>query len=302
VAIHLLELNDPNARDQAVAEIKASVRKSIEEAIMSKLAPWAVFTLDLDDSIGADTAIVDKLPAAGAQTPLSLAFGQQPGGQLLFYRDETRDGTGDIAGPAIIGQTGWQDFVFLFGGGNGIIYAVDNDGRLLFNFDQNQDGTGDVGAPAVIGLNGWQDYRFLFSGGNGIIYAVDQLIPASSRYEIAAHLELVAPGIELVPTQLDFGQVRIGESRDELLRISNTGLAPAAISVAASANGNFAWEPVETTLQPGTGIALDIEFTPHQVGTFRDAVTVTSAGESSTHTASLAGSAIKGPPPTASAS
>src|SRR5690242_14739106 len=108
VADHLGELNDPNARDQAVEEIKASVRKSVESAIKSKLSTWDELTLDLDDSIGADTAIVTSLPASGAPTPLSLAFGQQPGGQLLFYRDQNQDGTGDIGGPAIIGQSGWQ--------------------------------------------------------------------------------------------------------------------------------------------------------------------------------------------------
>jgi hypothetical protein len=45
-------------------------------------------------------------------------------GQLLFYRDTTQNGTGDVANPSVIGQGGWQNFKFLFSGGNGIIYAV----------------------------------------------------------------------------------------------------------------------------------------------------------------------------------
>jgi phospholipase C len=93
-------------------------------------------------------------------------------GQLLFYRDATQNGTGDVSSPSVIGLGGWQDFRFLFSGGNGIIYAVDQEGRLVFYRDQTQDGTGDVASPSVIGLGGWQDFRFLFSGGNGIIYAV----------------------------------------------------------------------------------------------------------------------------------
>ena len=45
-------------------------------------------------------------------------------GELLFYRDTTQDGTGDVANPSVIGLGGWLDFKFLFHGGNGIIYAV----------------------------------------------------------------------------------------------------------------------------------------------------------------------------------
>jgi hypothetical protein len=49
----------------------------------------------------------------------------EQGGRLLFYRDQTQNGTGDVSSPAVIGLGGWQDFRFLFSGGNGIIYAVD---------------------------------------------------------------------------------------------------------------------------------------------------------------------------------
>ena len=68
----------------------------------------------------------------------------------------------------------WPDFKFVFSGGNGIIYAVDQQGQLLFFHDANQDGTGQVTGPSVIGQGGWQNFKFVFSGGNGIIYAVDQ--------------------------------------------------------------------------------------------------------------------------------
>jgi phospholipase C len=93
-------------------------------------------------------------------------------GELLYYRDRTRDGTGDVANPTLIGQGGWNAFRHLFSSGDGAIYAVDQAGRLLFFRDKTQDGTGDVANPSVIGQDGWQNLRFLFSGGNGILYAV----------------------------------------------------------------------------------------------------------------------------------
>jgi phospholipase C len=99
---------------------------------------------------------------------------QRSSGELLYFRDKTRDGTGDVANPSAIGLGGWQNFRHVFSGGNGVLYAVDQGGRLLYFRDTTQDGTGDVANPSVIGLGGWQNFRHVFSGGNRILYAVDQ--------------------------------------------------------------------------------------------------------------------------------
>jgi hypothetical protein len=101
-------------------------------------------------------------------------------GQFFFYQDKAQDGTGDVANPLLIGisfvkgQPGWLDKKFIFSGGNGIIYAVNETGQLRFYQDKTQDGKSMLGRNTVIGQGGWQVFKFLFSGGNGIIYAVDQ--------------------------------------------------------------------------------------------------------------------------------
>jgi Tachylectin len=94
-------------------------------------------------------------------------------GQLLFYRDTTRNGTGDVNTPGTIGMGGWQQFLQLFSGGDGIIYAVNTQGQLLFYKDWHRDGSGDVSSPSVIGQGGWQQMLFLFAGDPGVIYAVN---------------------------------------------------------------------------------------------------------------------------------
>ena len=94
-------------------------------------------------------------------------------GQLLFYRDKTRNGTGDVDTPSVIGQGGWAQYSHLFADGNGAIYAVNSHGQLLFYRDQTRSGTDDINSPSVIGQGGWQSMKFLFSGGPGIIYAVN---------------------------------------------------------------------------------------------------------------------------------
>jgi hypothetical protein len=93
--------------------------------------------------------------------------------QLLLYRDRTRNGTGDVNTPSLIGSGGWQQFTHLFYGGNGIIYAVNPQGQLLFYRDNTRNGAGDVHSPSVIGQGGWNQFSQLFSAGNGIIYAVN---------------------------------------------------------------------------------------------------------------------------------
>jgi len=95
-------------------------------------------------------------------------------GQLLVYRDFTRNGTGDVDTPGVIGLGGWQSYTKLWCDGTGAIYAVDTQGRLLFYRDTHRDGTGELVSPAVIGLGGWQNMKFVFSGDPGIIYAVNQ--------------------------------------------------------------------------------------------------------------------------------
>jgi phospholipase C len=99
---------------------------------------------------------------------------QQTSGELLFYRDKARNGTGTVANPSSIAKNGWSNLRLPTSGGNGAIYAVDQQGRLLFFRDKTQDGTGDIGEASVIGQGGWQHMRSIHAGNNGILYAVDQ--------------------------------------------------------------------------------------------------------------------------------
>src|SRR5690242_16444380 len=170
-----LASGDPEIQQQAIDKVKTTVIQGITDAISNSLSPvqkfkkWAGL-LTLDAPIDSSSTVFRDITSR----PLTITIGDPLGGRLLFYRDNTQDGTGDVDTPAVIGLGGWAHFRFLFSGGNGIIYAVDEQGQLLFYRDNTQDGTGDVDTPHVIGLGGWGDFKFLFSGGNGIIYDVNQ--------------------------------------------------------------------------------------------------------------------------------
>ncbi|HKV08919.1 MAG TPA: N,N-dimethylformamidase beta subunit family domain-containing protein [Thermoanaerobaculia bacterium] len=114
--------------------------------------------------------LVDRL-----RNPVPLAgilYAVNRDGDLLFYRDKTRDGTGDVRPEGVIGHGGWDAFKFLFSGGNGVLYAVTQDGNLLFYRDDMRDGTGNVGNSKVVGHGGWNAFTSVFSGGDGILYAI----------------------------------------------------------------------------------------------------------------------------------
>ncbi|MEO7260161.1 MAG: tachylectin-related carbohydrate-binding protein [Jatrophihabitantaceae bacterium] len=155
---------------------------------------WPELAADIDDSLIPPTpaelaqdltpqqqffagGYLNGVPAFEGSSDCRIALRESPpplvAGQLLFYRDTTRDGRGDLHSPSIIGLGGWQQLTKVFSGGDGILYAVNSQGELLFYRDHNRDGTGDVNTPAVIGLGGWQQLRHLFAGDPGVIYAVD---------------------------------------------------------------------------------------------------------------------------------
>jgi hypothetical protein len=83
------------------------------------LTPGQAFTSDTNVAVsvtgtapGGFTVVVDNRNA-----PFET-------GQLFFYRDQTRNGTGDVNTPSVIGHGGWQVMKFLCDGGQRIIYAV----------------------------------------------------------------------------------------------------------------------------------------------------------------------------------
>ncbi len=179
IVANLLDLNssDPAVQSAAIAAVKKAVNDGVTNAIKGGLTWYQKLEVWLGD-LAIDGVIDDSstvFEGSGlVSKSFTVSFGGSLGGRLLFYRDTTQNGTGDVDSPSVIGQGGWEGFKFLFSGGNGIIYAVNPEGQLLFYRDTAQNGTGDVNSPKVIGQGGWADFKFLFSGGNGIIYAVNQ--------------------------------------------------------------------------------------------------------------------------------
>jgi N,N-dimethylformamidase len=100
----------------------------------------------------------------------------QQNGRLLYFKDLARNGTGDWAfggAERVVHATGWQNYVRVFSGGGGILYAIDSNGDLYYFRDNARDGSPFGGDGKKIG-QGWGGLRDVAYGGDGIIYAVTQ--------------------------------------------------------------------------------------------------------------------------------
>jgi len=206
VQSHLLELNDPARRDNAVAETKQEVTDEVTTAFRSNLTLLErirIFILGIqnpDDVIDSD---FQSFSPPFVPTPFTLRFGPDRGGRLLSYGDA---GTpGNVSAPVVVGFGGWSDFKFLFAGRNAAgesrIYAVDKDGQLLSYGDAGT--PGNVSAPVVVGFGGWSDFKFLFAGRNAAgedrIYAVDQ------DGQLLSYGDAGTPGNVSAPVVVGFG-------------------------------------------------------------------------------------------------
>jgi hypothetical protein len=98
-------------------------------------------------------------------------------GNLLWYKDTSRDGSGfSFNAPnegAVIG-TDWNQFTHVIDGGGGILYAVEPNGNLLWYKDTARNGTWgwDPNSGNLIGT-GWNVFSQVVSGGNGMLYAIE---------------------------------------------------------------------------------------------------------------------------------
>lgn len=97
-------------------------------------------------------------------------------GDLLYYRDQARNGTEQWAFGGVGQQIGsdWGHFLQIFSGDDGIIYAIAPNGNLLYFCDEARNGTaqwayGGIGQKIS---SGWNAFPKVFSGGEGIIYAI----------------------------------------------------------------------------------------------------------------------------------
>jgi hypothetical protein len=127
--------------------------------------------------LGAGTGNVDRVTrnlVDRLRWRFGVFYAVSSDGRLWWYRDQTADGTGDVAGGRVIGQEGWNTFRSVFGGGDGIIYAVSLDGDLVWYRDHHRDGTGDVGGARLIGHGGWDGLPTVFGDSAGLIYAIGE--------------------------------------------------------------------------------------------------------------------------------
>ncbi|MFM7470313.1 MAG: tachylectin-related carbohydrate-binding protein, partial [Nodosilinea sp.] len=118
---------------------------------------------------------------------LDPVTGRWMGGQMLWYHALVTH-LGGFSWAADSGKQvgkGWGSFKQVFSGGDGVIYAIQDNGDLLWYRHVGwRDGSGTWAADSgkQVG-NGWGSFKQVFSGGDGIIYAIEsrRLDPVTGR-------------------------------------------------------------------------------------------------------------------------
>ncbi len=76
------------------------------------------------------------------------------------------------------------------------------------------------------------------------------------------------PAISITPANLDFGTIAVGQTKDLILQVSNTGGTALTVSSISGSNGRFTLQSggLPGVIQPGVTVALTIRFTPTSAG------------------------------------
>lgn len=108
--------------------------------------------------------------------------------------------------------------------------------------------------------------------------------PSRPRLDVALTGTGVAPAIEVIPPSLDFGQVRLAQTKDLVLTIRNTGAAPLNISSITSNNPQFsvtqfverpsgALRNLPLSIAPNSSVEVMVRFRPSFVAASVGALT-----------------------------
>jgi hypothetical protein len=105
--------------------------------------------------------------------------------------------------------------------------------------------------------------------------------------------------VGFVPDKLSFGLLGIGEVAVRTLRIWNPGIQTIVVTVLPAQGGlrDFSWQaPPVTTLLPGAGLDVPVQFSPLSHGVANDVLIVESNAQGSPHRISLRGRGRPGTP------
>jgi hypothetical protein len=153
------------------------VRKAERSEIISRLNELVLSVLHVSFNIlcelpeEQESVPVGTSQSARVQLSPTVPYGVLRG-DLLWYRHEGwQNGAVKWSGRIKVGIE-WDQFKFIFPGGEGVIYAVAPGGDLLwYRHDGWQDGAVRWSGKIKVGT-GWDQFKFVFPGGEGIIYAV----------------------------------------------------------------------------------------------------------------------------------
>jgi hypothetical protein len=102
------------------------------------------------------------------------------------------------------------------------------------------------------------------------------------------------PAIELTPTSVNFGNVTVGSSNTQMMRVTNTGKADLTITKISASGSSFSQSglSIPETLQPGHETTFTASFKPTASGAHSGEISITSNAANSPLTIKLSGDGV----------
>ncbi len=192
--------------------------------------------------------------------------------------------------PINLRSVGTQDLSvtsFVLGGTNAVQFSVSAPGNATV-------------APCASdpSFNIQVSYKPSAAGTHAATLAIASNDPDSSPLTIQLKGKSVAPEVDVTPSSLDFGAVRVGVPGTRKVTIKNVGTASLSVTSIALQFGNRGFAKTagaaNTTLAPQGSVTVDVTFTPTATGLRSDALVVRSSdGDEATINVSMSGTGVQ---------
>ncbi len=94
--------------------------------------------------IGEGWQNIHQIICGGGGVIYAIDIDVKGNGRLLYFKDLARNGSEVWAfggGAQVLSNSGWENYTWVFSGGDGILYAIGTNGDLLFFRDEARDGS-----------------------------------------------------------------------------------------------------------------------------------------------------------------
>jgi len=227
---------------------------------------------DLNPYVGDDVLIIE--PAADAPDPAAPAGMRAYSGMLyIFYEGSTEFWPLTITPETVTMNPCEDEQVFIVNGG-----------QEPYQFNWMGCSQTSLGVLCAEGLPAWFDVEY---SGNSILLTLNECIDENFKYltltvsdtsggEVYSQINFPRPDLTVSPASIDFGDIEVGWTANQIITVSNTGDADLQINSISISGDMQQTNDCPARLSPGANCSITTIFAPSAEGVAKSIVTVES--------------------------